>query len=372
MVSRALRACAPVGALRMFWAKLNATELEALGGDSGAGCHSQPTYPSVNSDSWQETHVSGSNFVSAAGIVAVAAKPNGHRPEFLSSTTTAIVGPNMARRVPHGPSSVTWRIPTTRHSPTSFEAPHLVIACKRLFGGLHSVRKNGAASVWLNGKPVERGNLRIKPPDHSDWFHRVPYPANLPRLKPFRSCQTIYAWPLSPEHVVERSYQEVQIDVDKGVNWDIDHIGLVYQVRDHHRIFVSYAHADKSVALRLHKRLTESGLKAWIDVAEIQPGESLIERIAAALESVDCVVALLSKHSIASQWVQKELSIATTMEVSGRRMIVVPIMLDDCRIPTSLSDKLYIDLRPPRKYLQCSNRLEALLHSRRPPDKDRL
>lgn len=62
------------------------------------------------------------------------------------------------------------------------------------------------------------------------------------------------------------------------------------------------------------------------------------------------VAAVISQNSIASAWVQKELSLAMSKEIAGRRVVVLPIVIDDCELPDSLRDKLYADFRDPNAF----------------------
>lgn len=311
---------------------------------------------------WQLTHILGSKFEEYKGIVALPENLAGHRKEFLSPGSSIILGPDLSKHKSVIDTQVIWHLPTTRHRPSNFLTPYLVIACRRRFGGLHSKYKNGHATVWLNNKSVDRVNLRQKAEGHSDWFHRAPLPVDLPQLEPYQNCQTIYAWPITQEHLVNRAYQEVSVEIGPNVNWDIDYIGIAYRARDHHRIFISYCHEDSRIALNLHDRLKISGINAWIDTAEIRAGESLIDRIAAAIEAVDYVVVLLSKHSIKSDWVQLELKIAITHEIGGRNLTIIPVVLDDCNIPSFLAFKRYINLKSKNnRYLRFMKEISLIL-----------
>jgi hypothetical protein len=110
-------------------------------------------------------------------------------------------------------------------------------------------------------------------------------------------------------------------------------------------IFLSHSHQDKAFVRRLAERLTKSGVVVWLDEVHLGIGDSIIGKIADAIEAVDYVAAVISKTSVRSQWVQKELSIAMSKEIGGKRVVVLPILLDECKIPTHLQDKLYADFR---------------------------
>ena len=110
-------------------------------------------------------------------------------------------------------------------------------------------------------------------------------------------------------------------------------------------VFLSYSSADKLFVRKLTQRLCEEGIAIWLDERQLEVGDSLIERIAEAIDKIDYVAAVISRSSIGSVWVQKELSLAMTNEIEGRRVVVLPILIEDCDLPPFLKDKLYADFR---------------------------
>lgn len=115
-------------------------------------------------------------------------------------------------------------------------------------------------------------------------------------------------------------------------------------------VFLSHAHDDKPFARYLAADLRAVGHSVWIDEAEIGIGDSLIDKIRAGLDQVDFVCAILSRTSIASAWVQKELEIASLREIDERRVVVLPLLLEDVPLPGFLKGKLYADFRKTEQY----------------------
>jgi len=111
------------------------------------------------------------------------------------------------------------------------------------------------------------------------------------------------------------------------------------------RVFLSYAAADKPTALRIGDALRRAGLHVWFDAWELAVGDSIAHRIEEALVSSDLLVVLLSPRSVNSQWVEKELSSAQARELKDRAITVIPVLIEDCRIPPLLADRKYLDLR---------------------------
>lgn len=115
-------------------------------------------------------------------------------------------------------------------------------------------------------------------------------------------------------------------------------------------VFLSHSWKDKFFARKLADSLKKYGVDVWIDDAELGIGDSLIERISQALETVDFVAVILSRNSVQSRWVQKELFLAITEEIAGRRIKVLPILLEPCDIPLFLKDRIYADFTDPSAF----------------------
>jgi hypothetical protein len=110
-------------------------------------------------------------------------------------------------------------------------------------------------------------------------------------------------------------------------------------------VFISYQHADKRLAAGLQDGLEKLGYFVWRDEGELLVGDSIVERVTAALDEIDFVVALISQHSVASPWCQKEVSLAMTGEIARSGVKVLPVRIDHVKMPASLKDKLYVEVR---------------------------
>lgn len=110
-------------------------------------------------------------------------------------------------------------------------------------------------------------------------------------------------------------------------------------------VFVSYSHRDRVIADRMARSLSGLGVDVWIDQWEIRPGDSLIEKINEGLNDKDILLLLLSSASVASSWVQKELSSALMEELARRKVVVVPVLIETCELPPLIADKKYTDFR---------------------------
>ena len=98
-------------------------------------------------------------------------------------------------------------------------------------------------------------------------------------------------------------------------------------------IFLSHNSKDKPFVRRLADDLRKEGFYVWVDEAEIKLGDSLIEKIREGLDKMEYVGVVLSKNSINSEWVKKEIDIAMNQEIEGKRVKVLPIMLEQVEPP---------------------------------------
>ena len=115
-------------------------------------------------------------------------------------------------------------------------------------------------------------------------------------------------------------------------------------------VFMSHNSQDKPFVRRLAKELENYGVKVWVDEAEIKIGESLTQKIGQAIEETDFFAVVLSKNSIDSEWVQRELQIAISKEMEKKKVVVLPLLLEPVSIPAFLKDKLYADFTKPDNY----------------------
>lgn len=74
-------------------------------------------------------------------------------------------------------------------------------------------------------------------------------------------------------------------------------------------VFVSYAHEDQDFVRRLVPLLEAEGLSVWWDHT-IPPGKSWNEFIARGIEEAKACIIVWSTHSVASEWVQEEATLA--------------------------------------------------------------
>ena len=108
-------------------------------------------------------------------------------------------------------------------------------------------------------------------------------------------------------------------------------------------IFLSHSTEDKPLARRIATDLRDHGIEVWFDEWEINVGDSISQKIQQGLQDADYVAVLLSKHSVASGWVDKEWQSRIGQEATTRKTIILPLKAEDCELPPLLADKAFAD-----------------------------
>jgi hypothetical protein len=111
------------------------------------------------------------------------------------------------------------------------------------------------------------------------------------------------------------------------------------------KIFISHSSRDKEFVKRLAIDLMKVGYDVWLDEWEIKVGECILTGIEGGIEKSDFVIVVLSPDSVESDWVNKEWKAKYWEEVQNKSMAVLPILIEDCKIPILLQTKKYADFR---------------------------
>jgi hypothetical protein len=110
-------------------------------------------------------------------------------------------------------------------------------------------------------------------------------------------------------------------------------------------VFISYNHNDSDFVDKLSLELIRNNIKVWKDKWQISAGDSLINEIESGLLGASYLVIVLSKNSVKSDWVRKELNAALIREIDDKKIKILPVLINDCEIPLFLREKLYVDFR---------------------------
>lgn len=140
------------------------------------------------------------------------------------------------------------------------------------------------------------------------------------------------------------------------------------------QVFISYGSADEQYALRMYNYLKENGFTAWFAPFDIRAGRNFAEEIGRELgwdlsmnESekddqrigqfggAQVIILLLSKNSMNSPWVKKEVSLAIS---ESKRLL--PVQIDHEKLTYDFKFKL-VDVQITQAYHLAGPALEAII-----------
>lgn len=93
--------------------------------------------------------------------------------------------------------------------------------------------------------------------------------------------------------------------------------------------FISYSSKDQKFADRLYADLQNKGVRCWLASEDLTIGAKIRPGIDEAIRLHDKLLLVLSKHSVASDWVEQEVETALARERSEKRTVLFPVRLDD-------------------------------------------
>jgi exopolyphosphatase/pppGpp-phosphohydrolase len=125
----------------------------------------------------------------------------------------------------------------------------------------------------------------------------------------------------------------------------VDDSAMRQSVSDPIQVFLSHSSADNELAKRISEGLQKAGIKVFFDEAEIRVGDSFVEKIAEGISKSRFLAVMVSKNSLESHWVRKELNMKMAEEVKTKKVCVLPILVDECELPALLADTTYADFR---------------------------
>lgn len=91
------------------------------------------------------------------------------------------------------------------------------------------------------------------------------------------------------------------------------------------KIFISYSRTDVSFIQQLAAELETRKVSAWLDINSIPGGTQWERAIAQGISQSEIVIVCLTAEAINSEWVQKEVFLASSL---GKR--IIPIMIKPC------------------------------------------
>lgn len=98
------------------------------------------------------------------------------------------------------------------------------------------------------------------------------------------------------------------------------------------RIFISHSSKDKEFANLVVAQLRSPDMAPWIDGEQIIAGDDIFDQLGQGLQLMDTLVFLISAASLRSEWVDLEVKYAVRREITERRVLVQPFIIDDSPI----------------------------------------
>ena len=117
------------------------------------------------------------------------------------------------------------------------------------------------------------------------------------------------------------------------------------------RVFISHAAADRGLAHRVAEAAQKFGSQVWLDEWSLPQGASLASRINAALKDSDVVVAIVSKQSAQSPWLNWELGAALALD---KKILIVTDAdnLSERDLPPTLRSLVRVRPQQVERYLR--------------------
>jgi hypothetical protein len=141
----------------------------------------------------------------------------------------------------------------------------------------------------------------------------------------------------------------VEID-GLGVFYPDAALGFRFEPRSFPQVFIASVKEDQETAERLYSVLESVGFSPWMDARKLLPGQNWPQAIEHAIETSDFFIACFSTRSVTKKGgFQAEIrhALDCARQIPLDDIFVVPVRLDECRVPRSIQRELqYIDLFP--------------------------
>ena len=115
----------------------------------------------------------------------------------------------------------------------------------------------------------------------------------------------------------------------------------------HPKVYLAHASEDKSRVRPIAEYLMANGIEVWFDEWEIEPGDSLRQKMEEGLGAMTHFVVVLTDTSIAKPWVAKEIDVGLVQQVGGKsRFVPLVVDLDPAKLSPFLQAMLFLKIDP--------------------------
>lgn len=113
------------------------------------------------------------------------------------------------------------------------------------------------------------------------------------------------------------------------------------------KVYLAHASEDKSMVRPIAEYLMANGVDVWFDEWEIEPGDSLRQKMEEGLGEMTHFMVILTPASILKPWVALEIDVGIVKRVGGEsRMLPVVVGLEPKQLTPFLRTMLYVEVDP--------------------------
>jgi hypothetical protein len=98
--------------------------------------------------------------------------------------------------------------------------------------------------------------------------------------------------------------------------------------------FINYSSNDQPFAEQFYTDLQYHGVCCWFAPEDLPICEKLRKNIDDSIRRYDKLLLILSKHSVGSPWIEKVVKTALNKESETKRLVLLPIKLDNTIVET--------------------------------------
>jgi WD40 repeat protein len=112
-------------------------------------------------------------------------------------------------------------------------------------------------------------------------------------------------------------------------------------------VFLSYSTKDKAIVHDLAERLSDDGVRVWLDDWVIEPGDSIPLKIQQGIEQSRTLLMCMSPDYFESEWGKLESLSLLFRDPTNTQRRFIPVLVTDCEPPDIIAQFAYIDWRLP-------------------------
>jgi uncharacterized protein YjbI with pentapeptide repeats len=95
------------------------------------------------------------------------------------------------------------------------------------------------------------------------------------------------------------------------------------------KVFISYSSKDEAIVQRIQSDLEDHGIETWFAPRDLSIGAKTRTTLDGAILGAQKLIIVLSKTSIASDWVEQEVELALERDRTSKRPSLIPIRIDN-------------------------------------------